>query len=375
MSGIPVEVNLVDSPLGAFLGVALKTLENIPVDVQTCFRDYYTHPGRSPPDSNPAHGTRNPSAKTSSGHAGPSSLGTSAGPLDGGAPPTLPGFFSTSLHHADHAIGKNKLPTPAMSPDSKAKALKVVSTNGPHNADLQHQDYPITMMYRWSEPFLLQPKTNGNAGKSTKMNPLVVLQGERSQGAVWAVYGVHLSNEPPSEIGHNTTYPLKNGLVAKVNIRELHIPFYEEEDDMPDFEDSIKREYDILTGPLASLQGDVVPRLYGLWKSQSGTCLCLMEDAGQPFSNGDIQDREMLCVPTVKSSRLLTLTSSAKVRSAVQRIFDAGVAHDDLEWRHVFRSGDNVKIIDFDNAHLRGDETQEQWDDLAAYQISCLLES
>lgn len=88
---------------------------------------------------------------------------------------------------------------------------------------------------------------------------------------------------PPASEDDISAMPTTDGLIAK-----YHTPAADE--DRPALRGSVQNEYTLLTGPLAHLQGVVVPRLYGMWQTEDGKYLSLMENAGTQLSKAERDD-------------------------------------------------------------------------------------
>ncbi|KAK8858677.1 hypothetical protein IAR55_002906 [Kwoniella newhampshirensis] len=113
---------------------------------------------------------------------------------------------------------------------------------------------------------------------------------------------------------------------------------------------AIMNEHYALSGPLAGLQGTVVPQLFGLFGSvQSAneeTWCAVLEDVGKRLP--------------------MTMKKDRTIRRIIERMYDrihaAGVLHNDVAWRHILGFGTRLRLIDFDRSIARGDMNDWYWD-------------
>ncbi|OCF33511.1 hypothetical protein I316_04932 [Kwoniella heveanensis BCC8398] len=122
----------------------------------------------------------------------------------------------------------------------------------------------------------------------------------------------------------------------------------------------IAHEIQLYQNQLKPLQGTVVPRFVGLWGGGPGEVeevWCAMyEDGGMLLP--DWQRANLTYHPwhkdTFWETLSLTISPSDTVRALYHALHDAGVLHGDVCWRHVLRSGVKLKLVDFDQAAVRG---------------------
>jgi len=101
----------------------------------------------------------------------------------------------------------------------------------------------------------------------------------------------------------------------------------------------LKKEAAMYNGPLKSLQGEVVPRFYGLFvgtSSKSYIAFLAFDNCGKALD---------------RSFNRVEMRFAIKIYEAFRRIHDAGIFHGDAEPRNVLRtSDDNAIVIDFETA-------------------------
>lgn len=170
------------------------------------------------------------------------------------------------------------VPTPT-SPDHCSTFVRTSCNEG---ADCQNPNTSLrAKLMGNSEPTLFQPFVSAESAGND--NPIVSLGKKRSHGAIWTAFDCHLLPMTAEVDNTDLTPPRIEGLIAK-----YHRPAAEE--DRAKVRASVQNEYDIVTGPLKPLQGQVIPRLYGLWMTEEGEYLCLMEDAGTQLSAEEQDD-------------------------------------------------------------------------------------
>lgn len=117
-------------------------------------------------------------------------------------------------------------------------------------------------------------------------NQTLYLQRMRGEGACYETFEVDLA---PTVIPGRVPQDVRStSLVAKV-----HMPFYEPTaKDTSQMQNIFQNEMALYEGPLKALQGSLVPRLHGGWRTEAGSFLMLMEDAGEPPSKEKRTDED-----------------------------------------------------------------------------------
>lgn len=119
----------------------------------------------------------------------------------------------------------------------------------------------------------------------------------------------------------------------------------------------------VYKGPLADLQGRLVPQLRGIFgscQSDGVQVWCVMlDDAGEE----------------IKPSERRSNWVQKSVRKAYADLHAAGVLHGDVQWRHIRRLGMSkaLQLVDFDRAQLRSAcMSEEDWEDLTRIEMDCV---
>lgn len=108
-----------------------------------------------------------------------------------------------------------------------------------------------------------------------------MLKKERTHNSLWKTYDIGLEGAARAT---NTNDNNASGLIAK-----LHIPWYKANERDPEKQELVENELVLMRGPLAPLQGTVVPRLYGDWESVNGDRLVVLEDVGKQILSKEQQ--------------------------------------------------------------------------------------
>lgn len=97
----------------------------------------------------------------------------------------------------------------------------------------------------------------------------MTLASQIGQGAAWTAFVARLRKPTPIR------------LVAKVHRPEA------DQNRERDIRKAILKEWEVVSGRLAHLQGHTIPMHYGLWESQDHTLLTIMQDVGRPILRSD----------------------------------------------------------------------------------------
>jgi hypothetical protein len=110
-------------------------------------------------------------------------------------------------------------------------------------------------------------------------SPVIVdLQAARGRGMIWA--------------GYDATVTAPNGSLHEGLVWKEHIPFFVPTNEQTQrVATSAKNELELLNGPLATLQGRSVPRVFGAWATPDGEAFgMLLEDAGRELTREESED-------------------------------------------------------------------------------------
>ncbi|GMK59848.1 hypothetical protein CspeluHIS016_0900650 [Cutaneotrichosporon spelunceum] len=125
----------------------------------------------------------------------------------------------------------------------------------------------------------------------------------------------------------------------------------------------IAEEVKLLREPLATLEGHVVPRFYGLFGSiqpEDDEQWCMVFDfAGE--------------TPCEKERSSQNLRN--QIRRQYTRLHKAGIVHNNVEWRHILvlaarRAASTVLLVDFSNARSKGSMGLGEWKDLCKREMA-----
>jgi hypothetical protein len=124
----------------------------------------------------------------------------------------------------------------------------------------------------------------------------------------------------------------------------------------------IFHEWDLYSGPLAPLQGKVIPKCYGLWSGQLGSPFAPWETP--TFDQGEILLLITEYLPREMPDGELDSDDKKAIEDLYRRLAEHGVLHGDVESRHWRAGPDGWRLIDLEGAMtVREAAIQWEWED------------